>query len=77
MIMPLVHIPHWLPILSMKACWTGCSLPFVCRPSMVRMSRPIASAASWRHDAIERDGACAALAGVAALLGARQAEILA
>src|ERR1700761_841760 len=48
-IMPGVQNPHWSPWQAMKPCWTGSSWPLRSRPSTVRMSRPLAMAASAVH----------------------------
>ena len=54
MIMPGVQKPHWTPPVSMNACWTGWSFPFVARPSTVTTSRPSAWAASIRQEVTSR-----------------------
>ena len=81
MIMPGVQKPHCRPWLSQNACWSGCSPPSGARPSMVVTDEPSAWTASIVHDFTARpstmDGARAALAGVAADVGAGQAQVLA
>ena len=66
----------------MKACCIGCSAPSAAaRPSIVVTGRPCAAdrqrQAGEDAPAVDEDGAGAALAVVAALLGAGQAEMLA
>ena len=81
MIWPGVQKPHWKPSWAMKAACTGCSWSPRATPSMVRMSAPSWLIASARQElirrAVDQDGAGAALAAVASLLGSGQVEALA
>ena len=77
-IIPGVQNPHCRPWHCMKPCCTGSSTPSCSRPSTVRTSWPPAIAASTVHDftgspSIQHH-AGAAVAGVAAPVGAGQAE---
>ena len=82
MIMPGVQKPHWRPCFSQKAAWSGWSAPPpAAMPSIVVTVAPSAWTASivqLLHGlAVDVDGAGAALAGVAADVGAGQVEVLA
>ena len=78
---PGVQKPHCRPWHCMKPCWTGSSSPSRSRPSTVRTSCPPAIAASTVHDFTgspsSQHHAGAAVAGVAAPVGAGQAELVA
>src|SRR5437870_4013911 len=50
MSMPGVQNPHWRPWCSRNASWSGWSLPFCARPSIVRISAPSAWTASMMQD---------------------------
>ena len=82
MIMPGVQKPHCRPCFSQNAVWSGCrASPLVAMPSIVVTVAPSAWTASivqlFTALAIDVDGARAALAGVAADVGAGQVEVLA
>ena len=50
MMMPGMQKPHWTANWSMKACWTGLSVPSgACRPSTVTMSLPSAQLVRYRQ----------------------------
>jgi hypothetical protein len=65
----------------MNACCTGCSVPFSARPSIVVTLAPFLHhrerQARIDAAAVNQDGARAALAVIAALLGAGQIEMIA
>ena len=73
--------PHWTAPLSRNACWSGLSAPSAARPSTVRISRAVGldreHQAGVDGPAVDDDGAGAALADEAALLGAGQLEVVA
>ena len=79
MIMPAAQKPHWNPCASRKACCIGCRSPGWPSPWIVVTVR--ACRAKCRHQAgmhrlaVEPHGACAAIAGVAALLDAERALV--
>ena len=78
---PGVQKPHCRPWQRMKPSWTGSSTPSCSRPSTVRTSRPPAIAASTVQvftgsPSIQAD-AGAAVAGVAAPVGAGEPELVA
>ena len=81
MIMPGVQKPHWRPCWSQNACWSGWRVAPSAIPSMVLISRPSAWTASIVQDlalcAVDVDGAGAAVARVAADVGAGQPEVVA
>ena len=81
MIWPGVQKPHWKPSCAMKAACTGWSSSPRATPSMVVIAAPSRVTASARQEliapAVDQDGAGAALAAIAALLGAGQVETLA
>ena len=75
---PGVQNPHWRPCSSMNPCCTGSSTPSCSTPSIVVISCPSAIAASTVQDLTGspsmQHGAGAAVRGVAAPVGAGQAE---
>ena len=81
MIIPGVQKPHCRPWHSRNASCTGCSWPFVARPSIVVTSCAVGldrqHVARLHAAAVEVDRARAAVAGVAADDGAGLAELLA
>ncbi len=81
MIMPGVQKPHCSAWFSRNAACIGCSSPSLARPSIVVTSAPSACdrehGAGLDRAAIDVDHAGAALAGVAADMGAGEAEMLA
>ena len=81
MIMPGVQKPHWRPCSSQKPSCSGCSWPSLASPSMVVTSEPSACTANIVQDfdaaAVEQHRAGAALAGVAADVGAGQIQLFA
>ena len=81
MIMPGVQKPHWRPCFSQKAVCIGWRSSPSARPSMVLIVGAVGLDGEHRagldRPAIDVDGAGAALAGVAADVGAGQVEILA
>ena len=81
MIMPGVQKPHWRPCFSQNAAWSGWRASPSARPSIVRTLEPSAWTASivqrLHGHAVDVDGAGAALARVAADVGAGQVQVLA
>ena len=81
MIMPGVQKPHWRPCFSQNACCRGWSAVAGRRPSIVVTLPPSAWTASivqlFTALAVDVDGAGAALARVAADVGAGELEFLA
>ena len=79
MSMPGVQIPHWAPPVSRNACWSGESGPSPRQPldgdDLVAVDLADRDEAAVDELAVEEDGARAALALAAALLGAGQAEV--
>ena len=80
--MPGVQKPHCRPWLSLNAACIGCSVPSGCAtPSIVMMSAPSACMATIEQLLIARPfmmhGAGAALRGVAADVGAGEAQVFA
>ena len=79
--MPGVQNPHCRPCLFQNASCIGCSLPSVASPSMVVIVDAVGlhrePRARFDRDAVDEHRAGAALAGVAADLGAGEAERLA
>ena len=82
MIIPGVQKPHWRPCFSQKAVWSGCSVVGTGGHAFDRRDRGAVGLdgehrARLHGPAIDVDGARAALAGVAADVGAGQVEVLA
>ena len=78
---PGVHAPHWAPPQARNAAWSGDGPSSAASPSTVSTRRPVdlARGDEARADllSVEPHGARPAVAGVAAHLGAGQAEVLA
>ena len=79
MIIPGVQKPHWRPCFSQNAFWSGCRAPSPpAMPSIVVTLVPSAcdgeDRAALHRAAVDVDGAGAALAGVAADVGAGEAR---
>src|SRR5437588_8428389 len=76
---PGVQNPHWKASAAMNASCSRWSLPPSPRPSMVVTARATQSTASTRQAvhrlAVEEHRACPAIAHVAGLLGAGEAEV--
>ena len=81
MIMPGVQNPHWRPCFSQNAVWSGWSSSPVGQPLDGRDARAVRLDGEHRArldgPAVDVDGAGAALARVAADVGAGQVEVLA
>ena len=78
MIIPGVQKPHWRPCWSQNACWSGWSLPPCSMPSIVRDLGAVGLDGEHRARLgaapVDVDGARAAVAGVAAGVGAGEPE---
>ena len=81
MIMPGVQKPHCSAWQSVNACCTGCSLSPLAMPSIVTMLRAVGlrrqHGAGLHGAAVDMHRAAAALAGIAADVGAGEAEMVA
>ena len=81
MIMPGVQNPHWRPCFSQKPCWSGCRPSLGGHPLDRRDAAAVGLDGEHRAGldrlAVDVDGARAALARVAADVGAGEVEVLA